>query len=221
MSIEDHWPLFGVSITTPRLELRPPTDSDIAHLAELAAGGVHDPDMMPFTTEWTDLDSPELERSALQYWWRCRAELTPVKWVLGFAVIKSGLVVGVQNLSAQDFPTVRTAATGSWLGVRYQDQGIGKEMRAAVVHFAFEYLGALAITSGAYLNNPASRRVSEATGYEPNGATFTVRRGERAEQIHYLLTRQRWAETRTDLPIEVHGFEPCRPLLGLDRDLNR
>lgn len=216
MGIEDHWPMFGLSIKTPRLELRPPTDSDIAQLAELAASGVHEPDMMPFTTEWTDLDSPALERSALQYWWRCRAELSPVKWDLGFAVIESGRVVGVQGLSAQDFPTLRTAETGSWLGVGHQGQGIGKEMRAAVVYFAFECLGADAITSSAYLDNPASRRVSEATGYEPNGAMFTVRRGERAEQIRYLLTKQRWTETRTDLAIEVHGFEPCRPLLGLD-----
>lgn len=217
MSIEDHWPLFGLRITTPRLELRYPNDADVGELAELSANGVHDPDTMPFTTEWTDVASPELERSTLQYLWRCRAEFSPEGWDLGLAVSHQGRLVGVQNLSARHFPTMRNAETGSWLGVAHQGQGIGKEMRAAMVHFAFECLEAEAVTSGAYLDNMASRRVSETVGYEPNGTTFAMRRGQRAEQIRYLLTRQRWTETRADLAIEVHGFEPCRALLGLDQ----
>ncbi len=218
MGIEDHWPLFGLRIITPRLELRYPTDSDIAELAELAAKGVHDPEMMPFTTPWTEHASPVLERNSLQHWWRMRAELTPTNWCLGMAVVSDGALVGLQNISAKDFPTVRNAETGSWLGINHHGQGIGKEMRAAIVHFTFEYLKAEAVTSSAFLDNIASQRVSEAIGYEPNGTAYAERRGERGEQILYLLTRKRWTETRTDMAIEVRGFEPCRPLLGLEQD---
>ena len=35
-----------------------------------------------------------------------------------------------------DFPTLRAAESGSWLGLAYQGRGFGKEMRAAIVEFA-------------------------------------------------------------------------------------
>ena len=49
-----YWPLFDLRITTPRVELRPPTDEDLFALASLAAAGVHDPDFMPFAIPWTE-----------------------------------------------------------------------------------------------------------------------------------------------------------------------
>jgi RimJ/RimL family protein N-acetyltransferase len=214
MSLAEHWPLFGLCITTPRLELRIPTDDDLADLVRVAADGVHDPATMPFTTPWTDAESPELERQTLQFFWRCRAEVSPEEWHLTFAVFVDGEPVGVQGITATDFAALRTPETGSWLGRRHQGQGIGKEMRAAVVHLAFEELSALAVTSAAFVENPASQRVSLAVGYEPNGTGFALRRGKRGEQIRYLLTRDRWLATRPPFPIEATGVEPCLPLLG-------
>lgn len=67
---------------------------------------------------------------------------------------------------ATDFPTLRTAGTGSWLGRSYQGKGLGTEMRAAILHLLFSGLDAVAATSG--------------------------RRGERARIRHYVLTRERW-----------------------------
>ena len=218
MSLVDHWPLFGLRIRTPSLELRTPTDADLESLVELALDGVHDPATMPFTTPWTDAQSPELERSALQYWWGCRANFSAASWDLTFAVVNDDVILGVQNLTAADFPTLRTAETGSWLGIGHQGKGVGKEMRRAVVHFGFEYLGALAITSAAMPDNVASQRVSLATGYQPNGTTIVNRRGERTEQLRYVLTRERWAEFRHDDDIEVDGFDACREMFGLDCD---
>ena len=46
----DHWPLLGLRIVTPRLELRLPSGDELAELAELAAEGVHAPDRMPFAS---------------------------------------------------------------------------------------------------------------------------------------------------------------------------
>jgi RimJ/RimL family protein N-acetyltransferase len=185
-------------------------------LADLVLAGVHDPQTMPFTTEWTDADPPELERGALQYWWRCRAEFSPQRWDLPFVAVSEGTIVGVQNLTATEFTTLRTAETGSWLGIAHQGAGIGKEMRRAVAHFAFECLDALAITSTAFSDNRASQGVSLATGYRPNGTTFQSRRGERAEQIRYLLTRERWREAQSgSSDIHVEGFEACSGMFDL------
>lgn len=215
MTLSDHWPLFGLRIRTPTLELRTPSDADLADLVQLVLGGVHDPETMPFTTEWTDAESPELERGALQYCWGCRASFSAGSWDLPFVVVADGTVVGLQNLTASDFPTLRTAETGSWLGLAHQGRGIGKEMRRAIVHFGFECLGALAITSSAMADNVASQRVSLATGYEPNGTSVVNRRGVRTEQIRYRLTRQRWLETRSGSGIGVEGFEACSTMFGL------
>ena len=51
---------------------------------------------------------------------------------------------------------MRSVATGSWLGLRHQGHGIGKEMRAAVLHFAFAGLGAIEALSGAWDDNKPS-----------------------------------------------------------------
>jgi RimJ/RimL family protein N-acetyltransferase len=218
MSLVDHWPLLGLRIETPNLELRTPTDADLEALADLVSNGVHRPETMPFTTEWTDADSPELERGALQYWWRCRADFSPKQWDVPLAVVNGGTIVGVQGLAANEFPTLRTAETGSWLGLAHQGQGIGKEMRRAVLHFGFECLGAKAITSAAYTDNPASQKVSLATGYQPNGINVVQRRGDRAEQIRYILTRDRWEEVSAESDVRVEGFDACREMFGLQGD---
>ncbi len=198
------------------MELRTPTDDDLAELVEVVLDGIHNPQTMPFTTEWTDAASPELERGALRYWWGCRATFSATRWDLPLAVVSEGTIVGVQALAASDFPTLRTAETGSWLGIAHQGKGIGKEMRRAIVHFGFEYLGAMAITSAAMMDNPASQGVSLATGYEPNGTDVVNRRGLRTEQVRYVLTRQRWSDHRSDTDIRVEGFESCKGMFGLE-----
>ena len=215
MTIVDHWPLFGLRINTQRLELRVPTDDDLLELLAVAQAGVHDPSTMPFLVPWTDQASPEFERSFLQYHWGCRARWSAAGWDLNFVVVVDGKIVGSQGIAATDFGILRTVNTGSWLGLEFQGQGIGKAMRSVVVAFAFEYLGAERITSGAFLDNPASQRVSQATGYAPNGTNLVVRRGIAAEQLRFVLTKQSWETNNIRAHIIVDGFEPCRPLFGL------
>ncbi|MFI6469352.1 hypothetical protein ACIBL5_03655 [Streptomyces sp. NPDC050516] len=48
------WPLHGLRTHTPRLELRLPDTELLSELAQVAAGGAHAPDRMPFTFPWTD-----------------------------------------------------------------------------------------------------------------------------------------------------------------------
>jgi RimJ/RimL family protein N-acetyltransferase len=210
----EYWPFFDIRISTPRIELRYPNDDDLLAIARLAAEGIHDPAVMPFYVPWTRAQSPELERGVLQYLWSARAALTSESWSLPFVVCEDSQPIGIQDLSAKTFATTRSVESGSWLGQRAQGRGIGKEMRAAILHLAFDGLGAFEAHSASFADNPASQAVSRANGYEPNGSARFDREGTPVRTMKWLLTRERWLEHRRD-DIHIEGLEPCRPLLGL------
>lgn len=214
MTLEGDWPLFRLRIETPRLVLSYPTDADLGALNALADRGIHDPDVMPFALPWTD-DPPEVRpKNSLQFWWGSRASWKPTKWVLTLMVAAGPEIVGVQDLHATDFAITRQVETGSWLGQSYQGQGIGREMRAAILHFAFDGLGAERAISGAFEDNPASLRVSRALGYVENGDDLVARRGLPARVIRLRLDRATWERNRRD-DIRIYGLEACLPMFGL------
>jgi RimJ/RimL family protein N-acetyltransferase len=210
-----HWALFDLRIRTPRLELRVPTERLIDDIIDVALDGVHDPATMPFEFAWTDAPREELPVNTLQFYWGQLAAVTVDDWHLGLAVLVDGQVVGVQGVGASRFPLRHEVSTGSWLGLRHHGQGIGTEMRSAVLHFAFEVLGAEYALSAAWRDNAASLAVSRKLGYRENGVTRKVRRGQVDEQIELRLSRSAWEQHRRD-DIEVDGFERCRPTFGLD-----
>src|SRR5258708_27187187 len=115
----DHrfWPFFDLRVRTEHLELGPDGDEGLVALAELAAGGIHEPDTMPFFIPWSDAPPGELERNLLQWHWRQRAELSPQRWSLCFIVsrVHDGRIVGTQGLQATDFAKTPVVATGSRL----------------------------------------------------------------------------------------------------------
>jgi RimJ/RimL family protein N-acetyltransferase len=207
-----YWPLFDLRIRTPRLELRPVDDELAVDLARVAAAGIHDPSTMPFAFPFTDLPSPQLERSSLEYFWRTRAEWKPERWQLPLGVVVDGTPVGVQGADADQFRMLRTVKTGSWLGQDHQGKGIGKEMRAAVLHLVFAGLGAEVAYSGAWHDNVRSLAVSRALGYEENGDVILPRRDKADRQILLKLPRERW-QRRDDIVIE--HLEPCLELFGI------
>lgn len=210
-----HWPLHALRITTPNLELRIPDEALIDDLLDLARAGIHDPDTMPFVVPWTDTPPEQFAASYLQYFWTIQARLRPADWTLNFAVIRGGTVVGAQGVETTDFPVRRMLTTGSWLGRAHQGQGIGKEMRRAVLTFGFEHLGAEVAHTGAFVDNAASLAVTRSLGYEPNGWTLVSPRGEPVREERFVMTRARWEETGMRLPIEVEGLDACRALLGI------
>jgi RimJ/RimL family protein N-acetyltransferase len=201
-----YWPLFDLRVRTPRLELRYPDDNLLVDVVALAAGGVHDPSSMPFSVPWTDAPPGELERGAMQYHWSNRAAWTPTAWTCDFVAIVDGEPVGMQGLNANEFSTLRWFETGSWLGRSHQGRGLGKEMRAAVLHFGFAGLDASYAATGAYEDNAASLGVTRALGYRPNGERFEVRRGQAARQLRFVLPRQEWEARRRD-DIEIDGLD--------------
>jgi RimJ/RimL family protein N-acetyltransferase len=212
--VNPYWPLFGLRVRTPRVELRPPDDDDVVALVALINQGIHDPDTMPFSVPWTDEVPPQRDWHSLQHFWGTRANLKPEEWHLPLMVSVDGEPVGVQALTAEHFPTLRTVITGSWVGRAHQGRGIGQEMRAAALHLAFEGLGATAAYSAAWHDNAASLGVSRALGYEANGDRIELRRGKPDLHLELKLTRDRWEERRRD-DIVIEGLEPCLPLLGL------
>ena len=171
------WPLFDLQARTPKLTLRYIDDDLSARLAELAARGIHDPSWMPFAVPWTDFESPDLERRAMQFHWRCRADTSPAGWRIPLAVLVDGEVVGAGDLAAAHFPQLRQFETGSWLGREYQGRGLGKELRLATLALGFDGLGADLATTGAYDDNGPSLGVTKSLGYQPNGGRRELRRG--------------------------------------------
>jgi RimJ/RimL family protein N-acetyltransferase len=206
------WPLFDLRVRTPRLEIRLPTDPDLYRLNELVDLGVHEQSAMPFTIPWTDTPTPRRHRESLRFWWSARADWSPESWNFTGAVFVDGTPVGVQDLMAKNFARLRTVETASWLGRQHQGQGLGKEMRAAILHLAFEGLGAIRAISGAFHDNGASLATSKSLGYTGNGDRLMLRR-ERPDRILDLkLDRVTW--TRRD-DIEIEGLEACLEMFGV------
>jgi RimJ/RimL family protein N-acetyltransferase len=213
-ALSTHWPLFDLRITTPRIELRYVDDELAVELAELAAKGIHDSSVMPFSVPWTDVDPPQQQRNTLQWYWRSRAELTPSSWHLPFAVIHDSQVVGTTSVMARDYTILRAFETGSWLGLRFQGIGLGKEMRRAALHLGFAGLGAEFAHTGAFTDNAASLGVTRSLGYLPEGSRRTVRRGQAAEIAGFRMDRNTWQATLASADITLSGVAACLDLLG-------
>ena len=208
------WPLFDLSVRTPALELRYATDELLLELTDMS-GDVIPPGTLPFDGDATFYDaSPNRERRWLRGQWGARSRTSPEWWVLVFAIVVDGRAVGTQEMTADAFPTVRTVSTFSWIARSHQRRGIGKESRAAILHLAFEALGAARATSEAFLDNVASMSVSRSLGYREDGTTWTTRKGQVGEMQRFVLSREDWQKRRRS-DIEIIGFEPARKLLGL------
>jgi RimJ/RimL family protein N-acetyltransferase len=208
-----NWPLYGLRLRTPRLELRLPALAELDALAQLSVEGVHEPDAMPFAVPWTDLPPAERARSVMQFHWGTLASWTPQAWELQLVVFLGGVVTGTQSIGARDFAIVHEVSTGSWLGQRYQGQGIGTEMRAAVLHLAFAGLDAESAVTAAMIDNAASNAVSRKLGYQPSGLARRRVRDALAYEQRFALDRSRWEQCRT-VPVEIDGLAACLPLFG-------
>ena len=79
-------------------------------------------------------------------------------------------------------------------------------MRQAVLALAFDHLGAEVAETEAFLDNPASNRVSLAVGYEPNGFGRLAPRGVARETQRFRLTLEGW-RARPRPPVTVEGVE--------------
>lgn len=212
-----HWPLFDLEIRTPRLTMRYVDDELAVELATLAANGIHDPGSMPFATPWSTLPSPELERQALQFHWRCRVETEVDTWTINFAVLVDGELVGTSGLmSGGNYSKLHQFETGSWLGRDHQGRGIGTEMRVATLQLGFVGFAAEWATTGAWHDNAASLGVTRRLGYTEQGHRRMVRNDERGdEMIGFEMPRRHFLDHLRRDDIELVGVDAARDQLGI------
>ncbi|MBA3780717.1 MAG: GNAT family N-acetyltransferase [Nocardioides sp.] len=216
-SISDLFPPLGLRATAGPVELRGIGDDDLVTLAELAVAGIHEPDRMPFFFPWTDVPADELPMQFVKYHWKLRAEWSPSSWELNLGVWFEGTLVGVQGVSTRDFLVTRAGETGSWLGQAQQGRGIGTAMRQAICALCFDHLGFTEITSGAFVDNPASLAVSRKVGYRLNGVRRLARRpGELAVNQGLVLSPDDFV--RGEHSLEVTGADAVRRSIGLDSE---
>ncbi len=211
--LEDHWPLLHLRLTTPRLQLRLPTDDELSVLADVAAGEVHRPGERPYLTPWTDLPPAERARYVIQQHWNRRGEWTPQSWALELGVFLDQQPIGMVVLKARDFPALREVRTESWLGIDHHRRGLGTEARTALLHLAFEELGAVSAVTEVFQDNAASQGVSRKLGYRPDGISRDILDGQVVVSDRLRVDRADW-QASSQTPVTVTGLRRCRSFFG-------
>jgi RimJ/RimL family protein N-acetyltransferase len=205
-------PLYELRLRTPRLELRLGTRDELVEVHELARQGIHPPDEMPFENPWTDRSGDaDFVEQCVAFHEDALREWRPDSWAFNPLVFLAGRPIGSQGMRAEGFPSRREVDTGSWLGKAFQGQGLGTEMRAAMLELAFRGLGARAASSGSIFGNESSKRVSEKLGYRIVGTSTLAPRGEPVEKYDFRIEREEW---RCPFDVTLEGIEPCLRLFG-------
>jgi RimJ/RimL family protein N-acetyltransferase len=211
-----NYPLLDVRVSTPRLELRGATDELLDQLAEAVRAGKTHADPAPYDDPMSFYESdPDLRVAKwLRAVWRRRGAVEPDAWRLNFVVMVDGRPVGEQTLSGVQFAVLGTVTTFSWLSSDLRARGLGREMREAILHLAFDGLGAKEASSDAFVDNAGSNAISRRLGYQPNGFEWATRRGDPALLNRWRLTRDTWAPRRRD-DIRLHNIQACHAMLPL------
>ena len=207
-----HWPLLDLRITVGDLELRPLVEADLADVVRAIPADLELNPSLP------GFDVPDDVRPAvvthLEYW-RAYGTWSPGSWNFYVAVRRDGELLGLQGLEGDDFPTLRTVDTSSWLVAGVRGTGLGKAMRRAVLSLAFDHLGARAAITSAWHDNHASLGVSRSLGYRPNGESFLARGDEVDTLVHLRMTADDWTASGGSTGITVVGVDACRQWFGL------
>ncbi|MCF4123040.1 GNAT family N-acetyltransferase [Antribacter sp. KLBMP9083] len=209
-------PTFGLAVRCGDLELKVPDDADLVALADVAATGVHHADAA-FTWPWTRGGPDRVRRNVLEHHWSLRSCAELNYWRLGLGIYRAERIVGIQSMVARDFPVLRSATTGSWVGASFHGHGIGTKARHMVLHLAFEGLGAREMVSEADTDNAASNAVSAKLGYELGGERLVARDGKPAVRQRWRLTREAWDARPDQLrpDVRLHGVTPVLEHLGI------
>lgn len=208
--------LLDVRVSTPILELHGATDDLLDRLAEVVRAGKTHADPAPYDDPMSFYEpDPDLRVAKwLRAIWCGRGTVEPDSWRLYFVVVVDGQPVGMQDLIGVSFSTLRTVTSFSWLSADHRGRGLGHEMREAILHLAFEGLGAREAGSDAFVDNHGSNAISRDLGYEPNGSDWATRQGEPALMNRWRLTRDTW-EQRRRADIRLHNVQACRTFLPL------
>ena len=187
------YPPLNVEIRTPRLTLAGASDELLERLVPLVRAGIADAEPWPFDDPISFYaDSPEREWRWLRGIWTGRGRVSPDSWRLYFAVLVDGEPVGMQDLGHELHP-VRDRDQLLVAGARRRGQGLGREMRAAILQLAFAG-PARAAGSDAFVDRHPTA----------SGAGTSQHPGAHPGRVNGSAGRHR-----------ADGVEECLPVLGI------
>jgi len=190
------------------------TEPDLGPLAQVVPD---DLELDPAATSYDGVTDERVRRGIVvhQEYWKAYGTWRPESWRFLFTVLHDGERIGVQALEGEEFARLRTVDTFSWLVPGARGQGLGQQMREAVLALAFGPLAGQAAITSAWHDNHASLGVSRALGYRPNGESLHVH-GMRVDRLlHLRLVRADWLASGRGADVDIVGFESCRPMFGI------
>ena len=212
-TLEEIWPPYGLVVESGDLRMTALREADVPEVLDVVAGGIHDPSWTPFLFPWTDAPAEEMPANYLRFYASTLTRTVDGGVSLELVVRRNGQVIGMQGMNGPDVAGTRRLETGSWLGLPFQGQGLGTRMRRMMCALAFDGLGLDAVTSSAWEDNAASRRVSEKVGYRETGRGEAERRGVPTGEMYFELRPEELV--RGDEPVRITGAEELRLFLGL------
>lgn len=220
-SLEDVWPPFGLRIESPRLILRQVRETDFPAYIAAATSGISEPGRSPFISPWNENSPEDMAKNSLSWVWSRRSSIGADKWYLMLGVFRKdddggeGALIGVQDVSAENYRLLRTVSSGSWMRRDQQGTGLGKEMRAAMLIWAFDHFDAEYAESAAFEWNEPSNRVSKSLGYSTIGAKRVPDAyGKKAEwESHYRMPKDDFL--RPTWTVQVSGNEVLKDFMLL------
>lgn len=206
----------SLRVTAGAVTLRAVPWADIERYAHLVSVGLFAPGETPTIGPWYDPDDLVTSgRRLVGYHLSRWANLSPDDWALDFGIYVDEALIGRQVMETDDFLRTRTVRTGSFLIPGERGHGHGKQARAAILHLAFDVLGAQLAKTAALPNNSASRGVSLALGYSEVGLKTVTAGGRPYEVERFWLERDRWEKSALPWPVATIGAEPLLRLLGI------
>ena len=159
---------------------------------------------------------PFQQRNTLGFFWTQRMTLQGDAPHLTLVTVVDGEVVGTQSMMTSSWSGTRTFETGSWLGLAHQGRGLGKEMRVAILHLAFDGFGAMRCVTAAHDDNAASIGVTSALGYRPNGNDLVASPDGPRVLERFVMDRADFEPLRRD-DIEIVGAQAVLEVFGSER----
>ena len=208
--LRDLWPLYALRLTTGDLELRYPTEAELPAFVDIIEAGIHLPTRCRSGSRGPTRRRQSATSRPTSGGWAAGA-LVRRRVVLTIGVWERGRAIGFQDLRAEHFPIHRRSRPARGSAWRTRAAGVGKLMRQAILTLAFDHLGAEVAETEAFLDNPASNRVSLAVGYEPNGFGRLAPRGAPRETQKFRMTLEGW-RARPRPAIVVEGLEGALPV---------
>jgi RimJ/RimL family protein N-acetyltransferase len=170
-------------IETPRLQLRPWTESDISELVPLISA-------REVAANTLRIPHPYTEKHAREYLGTSPKEN---ELRLGIRLRSTGTLIG--GIGLHPDAEHNRAELGYWIGVPHWGNGYATEAARAVVHYGFEEFELNRIFAGHFGNNPASGNVLRKIGMKHEGCMrlHVLKWGEYVDLEMYAILREEWA----------------------------